>query len=99
MRARITIRDVAEKAGVSVSTVSRVLSPQVNDYMRKETRGKVLKAIKELDYRPDIRAQSLRGRGTRIVGLVMPDAEPILPGISLCTGGGLLQGKVWTACL
>jgi len=74
MRRRVTIRDVARKAGVSTSTVSRVLSPQVNDYMREETRGKVLGAIKELDYRPDIRAQSLRGRGTRIIGLVMPDA-------------------------
>jgi len=74
MKTRVTIRDVAKKAGVSTSTVSRVLSPQVNDYMRGETRGKVLRAIKELDYRPDIRAQSLRGRGTRIIGLVMPDA-------------------------
>lgn len=74
MRTRVTIRDVAKKAGVSISTVSRVLSPQINDYMREETRGKVLGAIKELDYRPDIRAQSLRGRGTRIIGLVMPDA-------------------------
>jgi len=74
MRTRVTIRDVARKAEVSISTVSRVLSPQVNDYMREETRGKVLGAIKELDYRPDIRAQSLRGRGTRIIGLVMPDA-------------------------
>lgn len=74
MRTRVTIKDVAKKAGVSISTVSRVLSPQANDYMREETRGKVRGAIKELDYRPDIRAQSLRGRGTRIIGLVMPDA-------------------------
>jgi len=74
MRTRVTIKDVAKKAGVSISTVSRVLSPQVNNYMREKTRGKVLGAIKELDYRPDIRAQSLRGRGTRIIGLVMPDA-------------------------
>ena len=74
MRTRVTIKDVAEKAGVSTSTVSRVLSPQVNNYMRGETKEKVLKAIKELDYRPDIRAQSLRGRGTKIIGLVMPDA-------------------------
>lgn len=74
MRTRVTIRDVARKAGVSISTVSRVLSPQINSYMREETKEKVLLAIKELDYRPDIRAQSLRGRGTRIIGLVMPDA-------------------------
>lgn len=62
MRTGVTIRDVARKAGVSISTVSRVLSPQVNDYMREKTRGKVRGAIKELDYRPDIRAQSPRGR-------------------------------------
>jgi len=74
MRKRVTIKDVAKKAGVSTSTVSRVLSPQINNYMREETRKNVLKAIEELDYRPDIRAQSLRGRGTKIIGLVMPDA-------------------------
>ena len=71
---KVTIKDVAERAGVSTSTVSRVLSPQINNYMRKETREKVLRAIEELDYRPDIRAQSLRGMRTRIIGLVMPDA-------------------------
>ncbi len=59
---------------MSTSTVSRVLSPQANNYMREETREKVLKTIKELDYRPDIRAQSLRGMGTKIIGLIMPDA-------------------------
>jgi len=74
MRTRVTIRDVARKAGVSISTVSRVLSPQVNNYIREETKEKVLLAIKELDYRPDMRAQSLRGIGTRIIGLIMPDA-------------------------
>jgi len=74
MRKKITIKDVARKAGVSTSTVSRVLSPRINNYMREETREKVLKTIKELDYRPDIRAQSLRGMGTKIIGLIMPDA-------------------------
>ncbi len=74
MRVKVTIKDVARKAGVSISTVSRVLSPQINNYMRKQTREKVLEAIKDLDYRPDMRAQSLRGMGTRIIGLIMPDA-------------------------
>lgn len=73
MSIRVTIKDVAKEAGVSTSTVSRVLTPQANNYMRKETREKVLRAIEELDYRPDARAQSLRGIGTRIIGLVMPD--------------------------
>lgn len=74
MKTRVTIKGVAKKAGVSTSTVSRVLTPQANNYMREETKKKVLKVIKELDYRPDIRAQSLRGRGTKIIGLIMPDA-------------------------
>lgn len=74
MRTRVTIKDVAKKAGVSTSTVSRVLTPQASSYMREETREKVQKAIKELDYKPDVRAQSLRGRGTKIIGLIMPDA-------------------------
>ncbi|MEA3485758.1 MAG: LacI family DNA-binding transcriptional regulator, partial [Candidatus Aerophobetes bacterium] len=73
MKTKVTIKDVARKAGVSTSTVSRVLSPQINNYMREETRKKVLRAIKELDYKPDMRAQSLRGMGTRIIGLIMPD--------------------------
>jgi len=73
MRTKVTIKEVARKAGVSTSTVSRVLSPQVNNYMREETREKVLRAIKELDYRPDMRAQSLRGMGTKIIGLITPD--------------------------
>jgi len=74
MKTKVTIKDVAKRAGVSTSTVSRVLSPQINNYMQKETREKVLRAIKDLDYRPDIRAQSLRGMGTRIIGLITPDA-------------------------
>jgi len=73
MKTKVTIKDVAKRAGVSTSTVSRVLSPQINNYMQKETKEKVLRAIKDLDYRPDIRAQSLRGMGTRIIGLITPD--------------------------
>ena len=74
MKTKVTIKDVAKRAGVSTSTVSRVLSPQINNYMQERTREKVLRAIKELDYKPDMRAQSLRGMGTRIIGLITPDA-------------------------
>ncbi len=72
MRRRITIREVAERAGVSISTVSRVLNEKPHDYVKEETRKKVLQAIEELNYKPDRRAQSLRGAKTGIIGLVMP---------------------------
>lgn len=68
----VTIREVAKRAGVSISTVSRVLNEKPHNYIREETRCKVLKAIEELNYKPDRRAQSLRGVKTGIIGLVMP---------------------------
>ncbi len=71
--ARVTIKDVAQKAGVSITTVSRVLNDKVDEYMRKETKERIIKAIKELGYKPDVRAQSLRGLATKVIGLVIPN--------------------------
>ncbi len=67
----VTIRDVAEKAGVALSSVSRVLSdhPDVSSKMRK----RVEDAATELGYQPDLLAQSLRSGSTRTVGLVIRD--------------------------
>jgi DNA-binding LacI/PurR family transcriptional regulator len=66
-----TLKEVAEISGVSVATVSRVL----NDYQHvsTETRKKVLKAIKQLNYRPSRVARRLRKRGAQILGLVIAD--------------------------
>ncbi|MCQ8769558.1 LacI family DNA-binding transcriptional regulator [Streptomyces telluris] len=64
------IKDVAERAGVSVATVSRVLngrSPVA------ETRERVLAAVAELGYRPDVVARALRTARTRTLGLVISD--------------------------
>ncbi|MET9413207.1 LacI family DNA-binding transcriptional regulator [Streptomyces klenkii] len=64
------IKDVAERAGVSVATVSRVLngrSPVA------ETRERVLAAVAELGYRPDAVARALRTARTRTLGLVISD--------------------------
>jgi len=66
-----TLKDVARKAGVSVPTVSRVINNY--QYVRETTKAKVLKAIDKLDYQPDIRAQSLRGLKTKVIGLIIPD--------------------------
>ena len=71
--ARVTIKDVAQKAEVSITTVSRVLNDKVDEYMRKETKDRILQAIKDLNFKPDKRAQSLRGLRTKIIGLIIPN--------------------------
>lgn len=70
---KITIKDVAQKAEVSITTVSRVLNDKVDEYMRKETKDRILQAIKDLNFKPDKRAQSLRGLRTKIIGLIIPN--------------------------
>jgi LacI family transcriptional regulator len=67
----VTIHDVARRAGVAVSSVSRVLSnhPDVSSAMRT----KVEAAARELGYSPDPVAQSLRSGTTHLVGLVVRD--------------------------
>lgn len=69
----VTLRDVAQRAGVSNATVSRVLAgrPHVSD----ETRGRVLAAVADLAYRPDRVARSLRVRRSSILGLVITDIQ------------------------
>jgi DNA-binding LacI/PurR family transcriptional regulator len=66
-----TIRDVAERAGVSKSLVSLVLRDA--PHVRAEKRQAVLDAIKELGYRPNATARSLTERRTRTVGVVVND--------------------------
>jgi DNA-binding LacI/PurR family transcriptional regulator len=77
----VSIRDVAAAAGVSVATVSRVLSPATADVpMRKETRDKVERAIDELGYRPNDLARALLHQRSSAIGLVVPDiSNPYYP--------------------
>jgi len=65
-----TMHDVARVAGVSIKTVSNV----VNDYphVRPQTRDRVLSAIRELDYRPNLSARGLRSGRTGVIGLAVP---------------------------
>ena len=65
-----TMLDVSRKAGVSKSTVSRVLNGKGR--ISEATRQAVFKAIEELDYRPDIIAQSLSNQATNTIGLIIP---------------------------
>jgi len=65
---RLTARAVAERAGVSVSAVSRTFTAGAS--VAPETRERVLAAARELGYRPNLMAQSLMTGRTRLIGLV-----------------------------
>lgn len=65
-----TIKDVARLAGVGVGTVSRVLNG--SSQVRAETRERVLAAIKELGFEPNLAARQLSGGKTFTIGVVTP---------------------------
>jgi DNA-binding LacI/PurR family transcriptional regulator len=68
-----TIKQVAERAGVSTATVSRVLNGNTPvDAQKKEV---VLQAVAELNYRPNLLASNLRNRKTAKIGVIVPDIE------------------------
>jgi DNA-binding LacI/PurR family transcriptional regulator len=66
----VTISEVAQRAGVSKSTVSRVLNKNYQ-YIAQETKVRVLKAIEELDYRPNALAKGLKSMKTNVIGLIL----------------------------
>lgn len=67
----VTIVDVAREAGVSYSTVSRVINEY--EYVQTETREKVLAAITRLGYVANPQARSLAGGRSRVIGLLVPE--------------------------
>lgn len=66
----VTIKDVAERANVAPSTVSRVIAD--NPRISKETKERVWKAMEELGYYPNAIARSLASKVTYTIGLIMP---------------------------
>jgi LacI family transcriptional regulator, fructose operon transcriptional repressor len=69
----VKIKDVAEAAGVSTATVSRVLANK--PHVRPEIQKHVMKVVKELNYRPNRVAQNLRSNRSKIIALVVSDIE------------------------
>ncbi|OIJ18110.1 LacI family transcriptional regulator [Anaerobacillus alkalidiazotrophicus] len=67
------IKDVAERAGVSVTTVSRVLNNR--GYIGKETRKKVEEAMAEMNYSPNQIARALQKSQSYILGMIVPDSN------------------------
>ncbi len=73
----VTSIDVARRAGVSQSTVSRVFS--ADDKVSSETRSRVLEAARELGYQPNAIARSLTTQRTNIIGIVTHIGSPFYP--------------------
>ena len=69
---RVTLADVARKAGVSSATASQVLNNRPNCWASLETRGRILSAARELCYRPNLTARSLREGRTQSIGAISP---------------------------
>jgi LacI family transcriptional regulator len=69
---------VAKRAGVSISTVSLAINKK--ERVSKELRQRVLKAIDELNYRPNGLARSLKSKKSKVIGLIIPDiVNPFFP--------------------
>jgi len=67
---KVTMKDVAEHAGVSKSTVSQYLN-QRYDYMGTETRKRIEEAIDSLNYQPNVVARSLKVKKTSTIGVIV----------------------------
>ena len=89
---RVTIRDVAKQAGVSITTVSKAL----NDYtdVNPETRKRIQEIARQMNYVPNAAGRSMGGRVDKVIGLLINDLRPIDPSGSVY---GILSG-VCHAC-
>ena len=65
-----TLKDVAREAGLTVTTVSRVLNNR--GYISEDARKKVADAMKKLNYRPNEVARSLHSKKSNTIGVIVP---------------------------
>ncbi|KQL35114.1 LacI family DNA-binding transcriptional regulator [Psychrobacillus sp. FJAT-21963] len=81
---KLTIKDIAREAGVSITTVSRVLNNK-EEGMSKETREKVLAVMQEANFQPNKLARGLVTKRSSMLGLIVPNiSNPFFP--ELCRG-------------
>jgi LacI family transcriptional regulator len=82
VKPRATLKDVARAAGVHLSTVSRALNPRTQHLLTPKVVEQIKAISRELDYRPNAAAHSLRTNRTRTIGVVVPDiTNPVFPPI------------------
>lgn len=68
---QVTMKEIAKKLGVSVSTISRAL--QDSPELHPETKRKIVEMAKEMNYQPNLLAQSLRISRTKTLGVIVPE--------------------------
>lgn len=94
---RVTITDVARHAGLSISTISKVVNGR--DGIAPETQAHVRRVIEELGYVGSIGAQSLRSRRTGVIGVLVRQFEPysaeILKGVGQAAQGTGTEIMAW----
>lgn len=82
MDGKVTIKDVARLAGVSVASVSYTLNGI--DKVAPQTKQRIFQAIETLNYKPNLMAQSLSGGASRLIGISLPITEKgDIPGLLL----------------
>ena len=87
-RKRVTIKDVAKKAGVSIGTVSRYIGN--SGYVGRDSKENIAKAIAELGYIPNVTARSMINKRSRIVGVAVPEINnPFLADLVVRIDAGL----------
>jgi LacI family transcriptional regulator len=80
MTQSVTMRQIAERAGVAIGTVSHVINETAT--VRPKLRERVLEAIRSLGYQPSALARGLRRKQTNMLGMVIPDiTNPFFPGV------------------
>jgi len=95
----VTIHDVANAAGVSVSTVSRVLNGKID--VAQSTQAHILAVIDDLGYTTNLAARSMRSHRKNLIGLVLPDigfpySIDIMKGINRAIAGSEFDLLVYT---
>lgn len=71
---KFTIQDVANKAGVSKTTVSRIINQNYH-HTKEETKNRVLKIIEELNYQPNALARGLKQIKTNVIGIIVSNLK------------------------
>ena len=95
----VTLKDIAERAGVTSATVSMVINNKPN--ISEATRRKVLKIAKELNYYPNVIARGLATRKSNSIGVIVPNLASsfvvrILQGIKTPTAMSITRSRCTT---
>ena len=83
---RVTIADVAERTGFSKTTISRFLNGKY-EFMSETTRKRISEVIKDIEYKPNRMARSLRLQQSHMIGVIVSD-------ISNCLVSPVLYPKI-----